>query len=144
MTMRRICQWKIYNARSRSAKTSVCRRSPTIKTMFSEINNPDVEHRGTVLNVSHCVFYKVVAVGFNTLCYDASVGVLNPRTNKISHRRKQSLKIFIMRLLCMVIREFSWEGKTLPLMMQYKMKKIWVGDCKEVIIPHLLNNHIAL
>ena len=34
--------------------------------------------RGTVLNVSHCVFYKVVAVGFNTLCYDASVRVLNP------------------------------------------------------------------
>ena len=38
-----------------------------------------------MLNVSHCMFYKVVAVGFNTLCYDASVGVLNPRTNKISH-----------------------------------------------------------
>ena len=33
---------------------------------------------GTVLNVSHCVFYKVVSVGFNTLRYDASVGVLNP------------------------------------------------------------------
>ena len=43
------------------------------------INKPDAEHRGTVLNVSHCVFYKVVAVGFNTLCYDArSVGVLKP------------------------------------------------------------------
>ena len=27
------------------------------------INNPDAERRGTVLNVSHCVFYKVVAVG---------------------------------------------------------------------------------
>ena len=43
-----------------------------------KINNPDAKRRGTVLNVSHCVFYKVVAVGFNTLCYDASVGVLNP------------------------------------------------------------------
>ena len=38
----------------------------------------DAERRGTVLEVSHCMFYKVVAVGFNTLCYDASVGVLNP------------------------------------------------------------------
>ena len=36
-----------------------------------EINNPDAEHRGMC---SH----KVVAVGFNTLRYDASVGVLNP------------------------------------------------------------------
>ena len=34
---------------------------------------PRRKRRGTVLNVSHCVFYKVVAVGFNTLCYDASV-----------------------------------------------------------------------
>ena len=46
------------------------------------INNPDAEHRGTVLNVSHCMFYKVVAVGFNTLCYDAERyrgrRVLNP------------------------------------------------------------------
>ena len=25
-----------------------------------------------------CCSHKVVAVGFNTLCYDASVGVLNP------------------------------------------------------------------
>ena len=33
------------------------------------INNPDAEHRGTVLNVSYCVFYKVVAVGFDTLYY---------------------------------------------------------------------------
>ncbi|QSH92932.1 GntR family transcriptional regulator [Treponema medium] len=39
---------------------------------------PRRTRRGTVLNVSHCMFYKVVAVGFNTLCYDASVGVLNP------------------------------------------------------------------
>ena len=39
---------------------------------------PRRERRGTVLNVSHCVFYKVVAVGFNTLRYDASVRVLNP------------------------------------------------------------------
>ena len=78
MTKKRMCQWKIYNVRSRSVKPFVCRRSPTIKTMFTEINNPDAAHRGTVLNVSHCVFYKVVAVGFNTLCYDASVGVLNP------------------------------------------------------------------
>ena len=35
------------------------------------INNPDAEHRGMC---SH----KVVAVGFNTLRYDTSVGVLNP------------------------------------------------------------------
>ena len=31
------------------------------------INKADAEHRGTVLNVSHSVFYKVVAVGFNPL-----------------------------------------------------------------------------
>ena len=48
---------------------------------ITEVENqqPRRKRWGTVLNVSHCVFYKVVAVGFNTLCYDASVGVLNPR-----------------------------------------------------------------
>ena len=35
------------------------------------INNPDA-------SVGVCCSHKVVAVGFNTLCYDASVGVLNP------------------------------------------------------------------
>ncbi|WP_206181710.1 hypothetical protein [Treponema medium] len=50
-----------------------------VKKIFAMINQqPRRKRRGTVLNVSHCVFYKVVAVGFNTLCYDASVGVLNP------------------------------------------------------------------
>ena len=50
-----------------------------VKKIFARINQqPRRKRRGTVLNVSHCVFYKVVAVGFNTLCYDASVGVLNP------------------------------------------------------------------
>ena len=44
----------------------------------AENQEPRRLRRGTVLNVSHCVFYKVVAVGFNTLCYDAGVGVLNP------------------------------------------------------------------
>ena len=49
------------------------------KTADKIINQqPRRERRSTVLNVSHCVFYKVVAVGFNTLRYDASVGVLNP------------------------------------------------------------------
>ena len=38
---------------------------------FKEINNPDA-------SVGVCCSHKVVAVGFNTLCYDASVGVLNP------------------------------------------------------------------
>ena len=37
----------------------------------SKINNPDA-------SVGVCCSHKVVAVGFNTLCYDASVGVLNP------------------------------------------------------------------
>ena len=51
----------------------------TIQNRKSAFNQqPRRKRRGTVLNVSHCVFYKVVAVGFNTLCYDASVGVLNP------------------------------------------------------------------
>ena len=42
-------------------------------TVILKRNNqqPRRKRRGTVLNVSHCVFYKVVAVGFNTLCYDA-------------------------------------------------------------------------
>ena len=35
------------------------------------INNPDA-------SVGVCCSHKVVAVGFNTLCSDASVGVLNP------------------------------------------------------------------
>ena len=39
--------------------------------IFSAINNPDA-------SVGVCCSHKVVAVGFNTLCYDASVGVLNP------------------------------------------------------------------
>ena len=50
-----------------------------VKKIFARINQqPRRKRRGTVLNVSHCVFYKVVAVGFNTLYYDASIGVLNP------------------------------------------------------------------
>ena len=36
-----------------------------------KINNPDA-------SVGVCCSHKVVAVGFNTLRYDASVGVLNP------------------------------------------------------------------
>ena len=36
-----------------------------------KINTPDA-------SVGVCCSHKVVAVGFNTLCYDASVGVLNP------------------------------------------------------------------
>ena len=35
------------------------------------INNPDA-------SIGVCCSHKVVAVGFNTLRYDASVGVLNP------------------------------------------------------------------
>ena len=47
--------------------------------IFLKSTYPDAKCRGTGLNVSHCVFYKMVAVGFNTICYDArSVGVLNP------------------------------------------------------------------
>ena len=54
-----------------------------VKKIFARINQqPRRKRRGTVLNVSHCVFYKVVAVGFNTLYYDASIGVLNPRIIK--------------------------------------------------------------
>ena len=42
------------------------------------INIPRRKRRGTVLNVSHCMFYKVVAVGFNTLCYDAKRRGIKP------------------------------------------------------------------
>ena len=42
-----------------------------IDDMVRTINNPDA-------SVGVCCSHKVVAVGFNTLCYDASVGVLNP------------------------------------------------------------------
>ena len=39
-----------------------------VKKIFARINQqPRRKRRGTVLNVSHCVFYKVVAVGFNSL-----------------------------------------------------------------------------
>ena len=58
---------------------SVWARQSNIREHLFWLNQqPRRERRGTVLNVSHCVFYKVVAVGFNTLRYDASVGVLNP------------------------------------------------------------------
>ena len=49
-------------------------RTEKMQLIFSEIdliNNPDA-------SVGVCCSHKVVAVGFNTLCYDASVGVLNP------------------------------------------------------------------
>ena len=39
-------------------------------TIYSAINTPDAR-------VGVCCSHKVVAVGFNTLRYDASVGVLN-------------------------------------------------------------------
>ena len=45
---------------------------------FEENQQPRRKRRGTVLNVSHCVFYKVVAVGFNTLCYDAERRGIKP------------------------------------------------------------------
>ena len=61
-------------------------KKDTMTTVLVTYNNnnqqPRRKRRGTVLNVSHCVFYKVVAVGFNTLCYDAERcrgrRVLNP------------------------------------------------------------------
>ena len=41
----------------------------------SGLSPPDALRRGTMLNVSHCMLsHKVVAVGFNTLMLDASVG----------------------------------------------------------------------
>ena len=43
----------------------------TFKEMEKIINNPDA-------SIGVCCSHKVVAVGFNTLRYDASVGVLNP------------------------------------------------------------------
>ena len=43
--------------------------------VFPAINNPDA-------SVGVCCSHKVVAVGFNTLHYDANVGVLTLRTNK--------------------------------------------------------------
>ena len=48
-------------------------KSSTRKTLtqIRVINNPDA-------SVGVCCSHKVVAVGFNTLRYDASVGVLNP------------------------------------------------------------------
>ena len=55
---------------------SIQRSQRKVEKKFNQ--QPRRERRGTVLNVSHCVFYKVVAVGFNTLRYAASVGVLNP------------------------------------------------------------------
>ena len=55
-----------------------------VKKIFTRINQqPRRKRRGTVLNVSHCVFYKVVAVGFNTLCYDAERRGIKPSYNKV-------------------------------------------------------------
>ena len=48
-----------------------------------EINIPRHKRRGTVLNVSHCMFYKGGAVGFNTLCYDAQRRGIKPSYNKV-------------------------------------------------------------
>ena len=42
-----------------------------MKVFILENQQPRRKRRG-------CCSHKVVAVGFNTLCYDASVGVLNP------------------------------------------------------------------
>ena len=44
---------------------------PVTILIDTKINNPDA-------SVGVCCSHKVVAVGFNTLRYDASVGVLNP------------------------------------------------------------------
>ena len=38
-------------------------------------------------SIGVCCSHKVVAVGFNTLRYDASVGVLNPPHESISAKR---------------------------------------------------------
>ena len=38
----------------------------------------DLKSTTPTQSVAVCCSHKVVAVGFNTLCYDASVGVLNP------------------------------------------------------------------
>ena len=46
-------------------------RGEALLVFTNAINNPDA-------SVGVCCSHKVVAVGFNTLCYDASVGVLNP------------------------------------------------------------------
>ena len=43
--------------------------------IFERQNNPNQQPRRKRRG---CCSHKVVAVGFNTLCYDASVGVLNP------------------------------------------------------------------
>ena len=42
------------------------------------INNPDASVGAQCSTFRTVCSHKVVAVGFNTLCYDASVGVLNP------------------------------------------------------------------
>ena len=57
-----------------SCNSRICKKNSSIQevnTITQQNQQPRRERRGTVLNVSHCVFYKVVAVGFNTLCYDA-------------------------------------------------------------------------
>ena len=57
-----------------SCNSRICKKNYStqeVNTITQQNQQPRRERRGTVLNVSHCVFYKVVAVGFNTLCYDA-------------------------------------------------------------------------
>ena len=55
-----------------------CSEIENIQNVYPFNQQPRRKRRGTMLNVSHCMFYKVVAVGFNTLCYDAERRVLNP------------------------------------------------------------------
>ena len=57
--------------------------SRDIAEWFLQNQQPRRKRRGTVLNVSHCMFYKVVAVGFNTLCYDAERRGIKPSYNKV-------------------------------------------------------------
>jgi len=56
---------------------------------FFESTYLDALRRGTMLNVLHCMFYKVVAVGFNTLRYDAERTLRSNRVLNPPHDKKQ-------------------------------------------------------
>ena len=76
--VRKTCRWAMYNEVHCSTALGIAaiaflplRHRRRSLWSVCGINNPDA-------SVGVCCSHKVVAVGFNTLCYDASVGVLNP------------------------------------------------------------------
>jgi len=75
--------WKVEYVKHKDSKAikgwSKSKNGGTVDYAFgAKINNPDASIGVQCSTVRIVCSHKVVAVGFNTLCYDASVEVLNP------------------------------------------------------------------